>query len=222
MKKASDAPQPFKGEKPIFGCRRPERRDAVEHRRRILEVARRLFAERSVEAVSMHQIALAAGVGQGTLYRRYANKGELCMDLLQERHESFVAEITAVLAEPANSGALERLDGVISHFVFLLEEQGTMLCPIVISEMHELLMNEGPEHSPQRNPFYVWIHSLLAGLLREAIERNEIVELDVVYTADAILAVLHPMLYRFQREERGFSAEQIIQGLRRIYIQGMR
>ena len=53
----------------------------------------------------MHQIALAAGIGQGTLYRRYRHKGELCMDLMRERHERFVEEITALLdaaeAEPA-------------------------------------------------------------------------------------------------------------------------
>src|SRR6266571_7474662 len=95
--------------------RRYERRDAAEHRQRIMEVARRLFAEHGVEAVSMHQIARAAGIGQGTLYRRYAHKGALCMDLLQQRQERLGEEIAALLTATATSTALERLDGVLTH-----------------------------------------------------------------------------------------------------------
>src|SRR5919206_3528840 len=72
--------------------KRPERRDAAENRKRVLGVAQRLFEEFGVEAVSMHQIAQAAGVGQGTLYRRYPHKGELCRDLLSETFESFRVE----------------------------------------------------------------------------------------------------------------------------------
>src|SRR6266568_6478077 len=106
---------------------RHERRDAAEHRQRILEVAQRLFAEHGVDAVSMHQIARAAGIGQGTLYRRYAHKGELCMDLLHERYERFAEEIAALLASTATFPALERLDNVLAKSVELLEEQGTML-----------------------------------------------------------------------------------------------
>ncbi len=83
--------------------RRHERRDAAEHRQRILEVARRLFAQQGIEAVSMHQIALAAGIGQGTLYRRYANKGELCLDLLREQYERFAEEIATLLAQASTS-----------------------------------------------------------------------------------------------------------------------
>ncbi len=96
----------------FWSHKRHERRDAAEHRQRILEVARRLFAEHGVGAISMHQIAMAAGVGQGTLYRRYAHKGELCMDLLRERHESFAQEVAELLAATATSPALERLESV--------------------------------------------------------------------------------------------------------------
>ncbi len=63
---------------------RRERRDAAEHRRRILEAARALFATQGVDTTSMYEIARSAGVGQGTLYRRYAHKGELCGALLHE------------------------------------------------------------------------------------------------------------------------------------------
>ena len=58
-----------------------ERRDATENRKLILKEAGALFEKFGVDAVSMHQIAKSAGIGQGTLYRRYSHKGELCMDM---------------------------------------------------------------------------------------------------------------------------------------------
>jgi AcrR family transcriptional regulator len=212
-------PELFRGES------RNERRDAAERRQRILEVAQHLFAEHGVEAVSMHQIALAAGIGQGTLYRRYAHKGELCMDLVVERYERFAAEITTLLSQASTSPALERLEKVLAHMVRLLEEQGIMGGFVAGTERRE-----GPCHEPDRfrhfsfqtTPWYRWLHDLLAGLLSEAVERGELAILDVPYTADAILAALHPAVFRFQRHERGFSSDRILQGLRQIYIEGVK
>jgi AcrR family transcriptional regulator len=204
---------------------RHERRDAAEHRQRILEVAQRLFAEHGVDAVSMHQIARAAGIGQGTLYRRYAHKGELCMDLLHERYERFMEEVAAQLAAKATVPALERLDGLLTKIVALLEEHGAMLGPVAGTDMRDVQCSEFDitRYIPyQRSPWYLWLHELFAGLLIEAMRRGELPPLDVPYTVDSILAALHPMLYRFQRQERGFSSERILQGLRHIYIDGLK
>ncbi len=204
-----------------FGGRvRHERRDAMEHRQRILHVAQNLFAKHGVHAVSMHQIAKAADIGQGTLYRRYAHKGELCMDLLQEQHEQLLADITSLFNTKATSPALERLDGVMSLSIAFLEEQGALLGPVVLTEMQETLCSEVA--NAQHVPFYLWLHDLFTGLLIEAVERKELAPLDTSFTADAILATLNPMFYRFQRNERGLSLEQILQGLRHIYIDGVK
>src|SRR2546423_15647880 len=115
MEESCVFPWPSGLPKPFAPRARLERRDAMEHRRRILEVARHLFAEQGVDFVSMHQIAMAAGIGQGTLYRRYAHKGELCMDLLHERHEQFMEEIAMLFATTAASPAPERLDGGLAQ-----------------------------------------------------------------------------------------------------------
>jgi len=204
----------------VLGTRpRHERRDAMEHRQRILQVAQHLFALHGVGAVSMHQIAKAAGIGQGTLYRRYAHKGDLCMDLLCERHERLIEDIAALFEKTKNFPVLERLEGVMAQCIAFLEEQGALLGP-VLRERQEMLCSDVPSSS-QNTSFYVWLHTLFAGLLTEAVERGELVDLDITFTADAMLATLNPMFYRLQRQERGLSPERILQGLRRIYIKGI-
>jgi AcrR family transcriptional regulator len=74
---------------------RPLRRDAERNRQQILLAARAAFAERGLE-VTLDEIAQRAGVGVGTVYRRYANKDEL----IDELYEDIVAEI-ATFAEAA-------------------------------------------------------------------------------------------------------------------------
>jgi AcrR family transcriptional regulator len=221
-----DCVQPSGGPELFRGPRRHERRDAAEHRQRILEVARHLFAEAGVEAVSMHQIARAAEIGQGTLYRRYAHKGELCMDLMLEQYEQFAEEITTLLTQTSTSPALERLESVLAIVVRLLEEQGTiggLVAGTAERRDGQCSESDRSRHSGfQATPWYQWLHELLAGLLSEAVDRSELAALDVPYTADAMLAALHPTVYHFQRQERGFSSERILQGLRHIYIEGVK
>lgn len=199
---------------------RHERRDAMEHRRRILQVAQSLFAKHGVHAVSMHQIAKTAGIGQGTLYRRYAHKGDLCMDLLREQHEQLFTDVTMLLTTKATASALERLDGVLALSIAFLEGQGALLGPVVLAEMRETFCDGFTD--AEHVPFYLWLHDLFAGLLIEAVERKELVPLDTSFTADVILNTLNPMFYHFQRYERGYSSERILQGLRHIYINGMK
>ena len=209
----------------LFGLsRRHERRDAAEHRQCILRAAQHLFTQYGVDAVNMHQIALAAGVGQGTLYRRYAHKGEICMDLMHEHHERFMEETASLLATTATSPAFERLDRVLQQSVALLEEQGALLASMAGAEVREMACEDDfsrrfPFH---HSPWYRWLHELLTELFTEAVRRGEVGALDVPYTVEAILATLHPIAYRFQRQECGFSPERIVQGLRRIYINGMK
>jgi AcrR family transcriptional regulator len=63
----------------------PERADAARNRRKVLAAAEELFAGRGVAAVSMDDVAAAAGVGKGTLYRRFGDKSGLAAALLDER-----------------------------------------------------------------------------------------------------------------------------------------
>jgi AcrR family transcriptional regulator len=61
-----------------------ERGDAARNRVLLLDAARRLIAERGADAVSMDDIAAAAGVGKGTVFRRFGSRAGLMMVLLDE------------------------------------------------------------------------------------------------------------------------------------------
>ena len=61
-----------------------ERGDAARNRALLLDAARRLIAERGADSVSMDDIAAAAGVGKGTVFRRFGSRAGLMMVLLDE------------------------------------------------------------------------------------------------------------------------------------------
>lgn len=70
---------------------RPLRRDAERNRLRILAAAREVFAGRGLDA-TMDDVAHHAGVGVGTVYRRFPNKDVLIEALFEER----IGEVVAV------------------------------------------------------------------------------------------------------------------------------
>src|SRR5437764_350488 len=78
-----------------------ERADAARNRARILDATERLFTRHGVDAVTMDQVAAEAGVGKGTLFRRFGDKAGLAVELLGAR-EAKLQE--AVLGGPPPLG----------------------------------------------------------------------------------------------------------------------
>ena len=71
-------------ELPVADQAPQERGDAARNRTLLLEAARRLIAERGADAVTTDDIAAAAGVGKGTLFRRFGSRAGLMIVLLDE------------------------------------------------------------------------------------------------------------------------------------------
>lgn len=78
-----------------------ERADAARNRAAVLDAAARLFAEHGVDGVTMDAVAAAAGVGKGTVFRRFGDKSGLAVALLDERERELQE---AILFGPAPLG----------------------------------------------------------------------------------------------------------------------
>src|SRR3954466_16413344 len=91
---------PKKSARETPNTERPLRRDAQRNRVRILAAAKEVFAERGIDA-TLDDVAARAGVGVGTVYRRYANKDALLEELFEERIAELAALAEASLADGA-------------------------------------------------------------------------------------------------------------------------
>lgn len=95
-----------------------ERADAARNREKVLAAAAKLFAEKGVEAVSMDAVAGAAGVGKGTLFRRFGDKSGLAVALLDDRERELQQRI---LSGPPPLGpgapARERLAAFVAAYL---------------------------------------------------------------------------------------------------------
>jgi AcrR family transcriptional regulator len=90
---------------------KPLRRDAERNRRRILDAARELFAQRGL-GVTLNDIAHHAGVGVGTVYRRFPDKTVLIESLFEESFQEIADRLRAAVADPDPwHGLVTFLDG---------------------------------------------------------------------------------------------------------------
>ncbi|MDR6882032.1 TetR/AcrR family transcriptional regulator [Bacillus sp. 3255] len=195
-------------------CGRREERDS-EYRRRILTSARALFQTHPIENVTMHQIAKEAGVGQGTLYRRYAHIGDVCSDLLRSSTTQFLNSMEADLSAPMPGvSPLQQLRLAIVRIIDFVEEKAPLLATVV--SMH----TDKRSFSLYKKPFFLRLHHLIAPLLARAIEQGEMEPLDVTLTANTILASVVPDHYLYHIEVLGYTKEQFIDGICRLFVKG--
>jgi AcrR family transcriptional regulator len=77
-------------------------------RRKLLEAAEHLIAERGFEAASLAAIAEEAGVSKGAIYHHFQSKNDLLLALLEARFEERIEAIPPIAAT-AGASATQRL-----------------------------------------------------------------------------------------------------------------
>ena len=174
-----------------------ERADAARNRARILEAAELLVGERGIEHVSMDDVARAAAVGTGTLYRRFGDRAGLALALLDERTRIFQDQLISG-PPPLGPGApaADRLRAFGEGYLVLLEHHAGLLLAAV------------PHGTVGRGTHSLWV-THLSILLREAAPH-----LDPQFTAEALLATLAPAHHQRVRIGLEWPVERLREGWR--------
>ncbi|MFI0423071.1 TetR/AcrR family transcriptional regulator [Spongiactinospora sp. 9N601] len=184
----------------VLGQSAPERADAARNRAKILAAAERLVASRGAAGLSMNEVAAAAGVGVGTVYRRFRDQGGLVAAMMDEAERRLQAGFMTG-PPPLGPGAppVARILAFLHAYVDVLETYGDLMASA------EATMS-GPRR--YRTGAYAVHHRHLSLLVAQARP-----EADADYLADALLAPLAAGLYTQQRRHDGMSVDRIKSGL---------
>ena len=184
---------------PVIQPQATERADAARNRERILCTARRLFDEKGASCVSMDEIAEAAGVGKGTLFRRFGSRAALATAVLSE-DEARLQEGFIRGAPPLGPGApaRERLIAFGEARLDLLAAHSELIAAAEAAGANL----DSPPYAASR------LHvTLLLGEIDP--------DCDAELLADTLLAGLSAGLFVYLRDARGFDLERIKDGWRR-------
>lgn len=184
----------------VVGQESSERADAARNRRRILAAAESIVAERGVAELSVADVARSAGVGVGTIYRRFGDRAGLVATMMNERERALQRSLLDG-PPPLGPGAppVERARAFLHAYVDLLD---------AYAELMEAIEASMPAERRYGGGAYAVHHRHLALLIEEARP-----DLPAEYRADVLLASLSPGLIRFQRVRRGMGLDQIKTGL---------
>jgi AcrR family transcriptional regulator len=94
----------------------------AESRQKILETARRLFAERGYDGCNVSEIAREAGMSQGNIYWYFSSKEEIFRAVLADGFEVLGTMMAEVAAQPGSG--LEKLEYLLERYIALGREQG--------------------------------------------------------------------------------------------------
>ncbi|MFI6147191.1 TetR/AcrR family transcriptional regulator [Streptomyces sp. NPDC051109] len=168
-------------ELPVTGQAPPERADAARNRRKILDAAAQLVAEQGPGAVTMNAVAHAAGMGVGTVYRRFGDVSRLLFALLDEDERRFQE---AFLSGPAPLGPDAPADVRLRAFLHALAER-------LVGQRAVMAVAEAASPGARyESGAYLTMHTHVAMLLRGARPQE-----DAPVLAHLLLAPFVPSLF---------------------------
>lgn len=186
-------PEPI--ELPLAPEVRAERIDAARNREAILEAAQRLLSAQGTESITMDKLACEAGVGKGTLFRRFGDRAGLFHALLDETERRLQEGFIRGPA-PLGPGAppADRLVAFGCALLALTAERGDLM--LAAQPLERGVRYRGPVYAAYR----AHVISLLHGLRCPHEE----------YLADLLLAALEPELVLHQLS-RGMQLAELDQ-----------
>ncbi|MFD2670927.1 TetR/AcrR family transcriptional regulator [Marinicrinis sediminis] len=194
----------------------PDERPQLSDRRRlILHTAQKLFDEKGIENVSMHQIAKTAGIGQGTLYRRYRHKGDLCLDLMQESFYRFKQEVSLYLDPVVSDKSIKH---ILMQFTLdvlqFMEHKPKWLNTVQLAKQ---TCNEDRGRFFDSAP-YQFIQGTIRQLLEEGMKRGECQEMDPDFASRAMLAAMAPDLFVYLTQDCAYTVPELHERFCNLYI----
>ncbi len=192
---------------------RRERKDARRNLERVLQAAHALFAERGGN-VTMEEVARRAGVGVGTVYRRFPSKEHLfaavshavCSDTQQCLHRAAEAE-----AHP-----LQKLRAI----VIMQCQRSAQLAPLL--DLHGQPSRQACGPRAEQQALYAALHQMLRRTIVDGQRQGVIRQGDPDVLAAFCLQLLHPRAVQLGQRLIGGSTDEVAEQVVQFVVRGLK
>ena len=159
---------------------------AEETRTRIERAALTLFVARGVAQTTTRELASAAGIAEGTIYRHFVSKEAMAEELFLRVHGDLAARLEA--AQRGGGTLRERTAAVVAAYCAAADADWLLFSYHLLSQHHHMIQMK----IEQANPVGV-----VREIVRKAMAAGEIPRRDVdVVTAMTLGVVLQPAIHK--------------------------
>jgi AcrR family transcriptional regulator len=161
-------------------------RNGAPTRERILAGALRLFVERGLSQTTTRDIAQAAGIAEGTIYRHFGSKDDLAWEIFATNFAAFARVLER--AHQPHASLRAKLDAMVGRFCVFFDQDRTLFTYLLLSQHGHLQRVTGDMAHPVL---------VLRNVIADGIRRHEIPGRDPdVLTAMVMGLVLQPALHK--------------------------
>lgn len=146
---------------------------------KIERAALHLFAEHGVDGVSTKQIAAAAGISEGAIYRHFSGKEELARLMMLAIHNRLTAMILA--ADESHDTLEEKIQFIVRHYCRIADDDWDLFQYHILHLHHFPRLADSPDASPI---------GASAALLQVAMDKGEIEPVDPFILSAMALGVV--------------------------------
>lgn len=155
----------------------------VEKRKFIEEGVVRVVAEKGLRGTTIQDIAEAANVSPGLLYRYWKNRDDLAGEVYRTHSLALLGQLSILAASEPDVPS--RLRVMLDAFLHYADEHPILLKFLLLSQ-HDLSHNLSPEQN---------VHAFVRRLVQEGMAEGSLAEMDVNVAASMLLGlVLQPAI----------------------------
>jgi AcrR family transcriptional regulator len=154
-------------------------RDGTQTRIRITRAALELFAEKGVKETTIKDIAKAAEVSEGAMYRHYRSKDELAETLFRENYIGFAEEMTRHLNNRQTFS--EKIECVVQLFCEVFDRDPVLYSFLLFTQHDELKKIQPQDPNPV---------DLIKKVVGKAMRQGEISKADVGLSTALIMGIV--------------------------------
>ena len=194
-----------------------------EKKQEILKAAMRVFAHNGVVNTKMTDIAVAAGIGKGTIYEYFRSKEDIFAEAYSHIFMDTENRISEVLESPIPPEEKLREFMKVTIEEFLVKDGGEF-AGIMMSFWSEGIRNNNERIMQiiDLKKIYSEFRILIAGILDEGIKKRQFKKMDTHLTASVIIGTMDGILLQYIMDKDVFSPVKAIETLLDSFLNGIK